>query len=222
MLCKHCNKTCVKNGFQTNGKQRYFCKSCKLSFQETYNYKAYKASTNKSIYKLVINSCGISDISRILKISRNTISKRILNISRAIKTPLFNEQQQYYEIDELYAKLNNKQCWITYAINRATKKVIHFVVGKKTNLNISKVINAVLILNPKKIFTDKLKSYVTLVPKHIHNNYRFQTNKIERFNLNLRTHLKRLSRKTLCYSKNLKMLEAIIKIYFWGGSLKFI
>ncbi len=31
---------CVKNGFQNNGKQRYYCKSCKISHQKSYSYKS--------------------------------------------------------------------------------------------------------------------------------------------------------------------------------------
>lgn len=121
----------------------------------------------------------------------------------------------------MYTKINNQQCWITYAINRKTKQVISFVVGSKTNKNIGKVINEILLLNPRKIFTDKLLSYKTLIPKDIHSNCRYQTNRIERFNLNLRTHLKRLNRRTICYSKSVKILQAIIKIYFWGRVLNY-
>ncbi len=38
---------------------------------------------------------------------------------------------------------------------------------------------------------------------------------MERFNLNLRIHLKRLNRRTICFSKNLIVLTAVLKIYFW-------
>jgi insertion element IS1 protein InsB len=44
---------------------------------------------------------------------------------------------------------------------------------------------------------------------------RYSTNHIERFNLTLRTHLKRLNRRTICFSRSLVLLNAILKIYFW-------
>ncbi|HEX2845848.1 MAG TPA: IS1 family transposase [Chitinophagaceae bacterium] len=50
--------------------------------------------------------------------------------------------------------------------------------------------------------------------RHIANAYNI--NHIERNNLNLRTHLKRLSRRTICFSKSITMLEACLKIYFWN------
>ena len=219
MNCKICGNACVKNGYQTNGRQRFFCKGCKLSQQKSYTYKACNKNTNAFIYKLLVNSSGISDISRILNISKNTIKRRILKISKSINRPVFNEQLQSYEVDEMFTKINSKKSWITYAINRKTKEVINFVVGRKTNENIAKVINSVLLLNPKKIYTDKYPAYKTLIPKELHCSKRYQTNRIERFNLTLRTHIKPLQRKTICYSKSIIMLNAIIKIYFWGVEL---
>jgi IS1 family transposase len=35
-------------------------------------------------------------------------------------------------------------------------------------------------------------------------------------NLLVRTHLKRLNRKTICFSRSLTVLMAVLRIYFWG------
>ncbi len=40
-----------------------------------------------------------------------------------------------------------------------------------------------------------------------------ETWKIERKNLNFRTHIKRLNRKTICYSKNEKIHDNVIGMY---------
>lgn len=220
MNCKTCFSTCIKNGFQTNGKQRYYCKNCKLNQQKVYRYCAYFPNTTLLIHKLLINSCGITDISRVLSISRNTVTKRILAIANKVKKPVLFEVHQTYEMDELSVKVNGKWFFAAFAINRKTKQVIDFVVGGRTNVNLSKVINRVLLLNPKRIYTDGLPQYKTLIPKEVHKTERYQTNRIERYNLNLRTHLKRLNRKTICYSKSITMLSAILRIYFWGYNLE--
>lgn len=221
MNCTKCKARCIKNGFQTNGKQRYYCKICKRSIQKKYTYNAYLTTTNKNIYNLVINSCGISDISRVLKISRNTVKKRILLIAYNIKTPFITERYKSYEMDEIGIKVNGKKLCVAYAINRITKNVVGFNVGGRTNEDLNKVVNRILLLNPKHIYTDGWPSYKSLIPKKIHVISRYQTNRIERFNLNLRTHLKPLNRKTICYSKCVQVLSAILRIYFWGGQLKF-
>uniref|UniRef100_UPI0038B678FE IS1 family transposase n=1 Tax=Tenacibaculum sediminilitoris TaxID=1820334 RepID=UPI0038B678FE len=64
------------------------------------------------------------------------------------------------------------------------------------------------------MYTDKLTTYPSLIPKEIHKRFQYCTNKIERINLNLRTHIKRLSRKTIYFTRNQKYLEAHLKIYF--------
>lgn len=223
MNCKKCKNKCIKNGLQTNGKQRFYCKTCKISQQAVYTYNAYKTSTNYNIYKLLVNSCGISDISRVLNISRYTVVKRLLFISNLISTPVLREYNQSYEIDEIHAKVKGmgRNCYIAYAINRKTKQVVNFCIGNRTALQLSNVVNSVLLLNPKRIYTDKLGSYKKIIPSNIHKTGKIFTNKIERHHLNLRTHLKCLSRKTLCYSKSLKTIKAIIKIYFFGYTLNF-
>ncbi len=66
------------------------------------------------------------------------------------------------------------------------------------------------------IYTDPLQHYRSLIPLQIHKVKRGGTNHIERHNLNLRMHLKRLNRRTICFSRSVAMLAAVLKIYFWG------
>lgn len=142
-------------------------------------------------------------------------------MGRNIKAPLVIERHKSYEMDELGIKVNGKKLCIAYAINRITKNVVGFNVGGRTNEDLDKVVNRILLLNPKHIYTDGWPSYKSLIPKSIHVISRYQTNRIERFNLNLRTHLKPLNRKTICYSKSIEVLTSLLRIYFWGGQLKF-
>ena len=69
---------------------------------------------------------------------------------------------------------------------------------------------------PAKVYTDYLVHYLSLVPCEVHVRGKRGTTHIERHNLNLRTHLKRLNRKTICFTRSAAILYAILKIYFWG------
>ena len=72
--CKYCSSTdLVKNGHDRNGAQRYRCNICKKSFRTSYSYNAYKDGIKDKIDELTLNSCGVRDISRTLKISQNTV-----------------------------------------------------------------------------------------------------------------------------------------------------
>ena len=123
-----------------------------------------------------------------------------------------------YEVDEMFVRIANDRIhnWLTYAIEQKTKSVIGFCVGSKSIENIKPIIDKVLLLKPQRIYTDRLPLYRNLIPRHIHKVFQYCTNRIERKNLTLRTHIKRLSRKTICYSKNEKYLDAHLRIYFWG------
>ncbi len=207
----------MKNGFQSNGKQRYRCFSCKRKQQAYYSYKAYKININEQIILFIKEGLGIRSIARILKISTTTLLKRISSIANNIKQPAINFGK-IYEVDEMrtFVKRKDKLIWIVYALERATKKVVSFNVGRRTNNTLSKVIDSVVLSNPLVIYTDKLKHYKYLIDQTIHKTNRFGTNHIERKNLTLRTHLKRLNRRTICHSKSIMILSAILRIYFWS------
>ncbi|MFT5875289.1 MAG: insertion element IS1 protein InsB [Clostridium sp.] len=218
MNCKNCNQTnCIKRG-KRNEIQRYYCKTCFTSFQENYYYRAYNTTTDPLLINLLKECCSVLGIARVLKISKNTVLSRILKISKQIKTPYFNTLGCKFEIDEMWSFIGNKKnvTWITYAIEQKTKNVIDFFVGRKTKDNIRPLINKVLLLQPSRVYTDRLNIYPSLIPKEIHKRFQYCTNKIERMNLTLRTHIKRISRKTICFSRKQEYLEAHLKIYFWG------
>ena len=65
-------------------------------------------------------------------------------------------------------------------------------------------------------YTDQLINYKSLIPAALHKTRVYGTNHIERKNLTIRTDLKRLSRRSICFSKSKWMLEACLKIYFWA------
>jgi insertion element IS1 protein InsB len=222
MLCHYCNQNCIKKGLY-KAVQKYYCKTCSKFQREQYRYKLATAKDDNNIVLLNNEGMGISSIGRYLHIAKTTVRRRILIISKKITVPPLYEINQVYEVDEMQAFIgrNNPSCYvyITYAINRFTKTVVDFVVGKRTKENIGKVIAKLLLLNPRKIYTDGLNIYPSLIPATIHTIFRYHTNTIERNNLTLRTHLKRLCRKTICFSKSIAMLAACLKIYFGNGEL---
>jgi len=99
-------------------------------------------------------------------------------------------------------------------LNRSDKSVVGFSVGQRTNETLKTVLGK--LGHAKRIYTDKLRQYETLISPKIHKVIRHGTNHIERQNLTIRTHLKRLTRKTICFSRSIIILSAILKIYFWG------
>jgi transposase-like protein len=72
--CTHCDGTNLrKNGHSENGTQRWYCVDCKKSFQLTYRYNAWNPGIKEQITEMTLNSSGIRDIGRNLRISNNTV-----------------------------------------------------------------------------------------------------------------------------------------------------
>lgn len=216
MECKNCKcSDCIKKGIRKD-RQKYYCSTCNKYFQSTYSYKLCTTEDEKMIVRLTTEGMSICGISRITGISKANVINKIRLISSKIDKPVFKEIEQEYEVDEMYTYVGNKDtpCYIIYALNKVSKKVVDFVVGGRTTENISKIINQVKALNPKCIYTDKLNVYPALIDNLEHISTKYNINGIERMNLNLRTHLKRLSRKTICFSKSKEMIECCLRLYF--------
>lgn len=217
IACRFCAEKCIKNGFQPNGAQRYKCSFCKRRWQDRYVYEGCKVGLNQQIVLLTKEGLGIRSTARVLKISTTTLLKRIVSIARAIDKPVISKGKEY-EVDEMCTYVHHKRnfIWIVYALERDTKKVVSLAVGKRTNRTLSRVLETLKLSNPKGISTDGLKNYRYLIEEQLHSVKRYGTNHIERKNLTVRTHLKRLNRRTICFSKSLVLLISVLKIYFFG------
>ncbi|GAA0874326.1 hypothetical protein GCM10009118_07340 [Wandonia haliotis] len=109
----------------------------------------------------------------------------------------------------------NRIC-ICYSLEPKSGAIIDVVVGRRNKTTLRKVTETLVLSDAQRITTDKLNSYKDLIPTEMHSTKLRGINHIERKNLTLRTHVKRLNRRTICYSKSLLALSAIMRIYFWG------
>lgn len=181
-----------------------------------YTYKAYCSNINFLIIQLTKEGLGIRSIARILQISA-TLFRRIKNIAENISPPVLSFGRAY-ELDEMrfFIRKKSNPMWLVYAIDKNTKRVVGFYIDRRNNKTLNAVVKTLLNAKAIMICTDQLKNYQYLIPKSIHNTKRYGTNRIERLNLTLRIHLKRLNRKTICFSRSIAVLSAILQIYFWG------
>lgn len=185
---------------------------------EIYNYNAYFSTINFNIIQLTKEGLGIRSTARYLKISTTTLLKRILQITSKIVPTKISEEDKEFQVDELktFHKKRLKPIWITYSFSLKTRKIHTFHVGYRTVEIFKKLLSPIIQTKPTKIYTDKLNTYSLVIPSEFHSTKFLSTNHIERNHLSLRTHLKRLNRKTICYTKNIAILSAILTIYFWS------
>jgi insertion element IS1 protein InsB len=213
--CKFCGKECIKKGWQCL-RQKLFCKSCKKYQQLTYSSHKINSDHQEEIFFWNKEGSSISSISRRIKFSKTTVCKTIKRMAKALVFSFPVEANCEYEVDELKTFVGNKknEAWVMYALNKVTKRIITFVIGRRTKENLQKITDVLLGLNPKRIFTDKLLIYPLLLPKNLHRFKKRMTNHIERKNLHLRQQIRRLQRKTICFSKSENMLCSVVALFF--------
>ena len=120
------------------------------------------------------------------------------------------------EIDEFWSYVGSKAnpYWTWYAIERVGGRVVAYHNGRRTDQSYAKLLEKMADLPVRRIYTDEWGAYARLTPQHIeHVVGKDQTWKIERKNLNFRTHIKRLSRRTICFSKNEQIHDNVIGMY---------
>lgn len=154
-ICPFCqSKSIIKNGHTKTQKQQYFCKNCHKRFLDFYTYRAYLPHINQKIIQLTKEGLGIRSIARVLKISTTTLLKRLIIIAKRIKTPLISFNKTY-EVDEMrfFSKSKNRLFWLVYALDKESKKVVCFQIGKRTTKTLQSVIKTLLYSHPHKIYT---------------------------------------------------------------------
>ena len=116
------------------------------------------------------------------------------------------------ELDEMWSFVGNKknQRWLWLAIDHKTRKVVAFVFGRRKETVFKKLKKLLKPFGIRRYYSDGFACYV----KHLSNLTVGKTNtqRIERKNLTLRTRIKRLSRKTICFSKSVEMHDIVVTL----------
>jgi IS1 family transposase len=167
------------------------------------------------IVPMALNGSGIRDTSRVLGISTTTVLKTLRCAANQIEEPHVPPRIKELEMDEQWSFVQSKkqQFWLWYGLNRRTKRIAAFVLGRRTDRNCRKLCKKLSRCQVQTFYTDAWKSYPKVLQAKRHQVGKKGTQNIERCNLNFRTHLKRLQRRTICFSKSFEMHHNIIKLY---------
>lgn len=127
------------------------------------------------------------------------------------------EVEIYYtaEMDEFWSFVGSKsnQRWTWYAMDKRSGLILAWHNGKRTNDDFKTLLSYLSEIPINYYYTDDWGAYSSLLPESKHIIGKDQTWKIERKNLNFRTHIKRLNRKTICYSRDTQIHDNVIGMY---------
>jgi insertion element IS1 protein InsB len=119
------------------------------------------------------------------------------------------------ELDEMWSYVGSKenQRWLWHAIDHATGKVLAYVLGSRKDVVFLKLKELLDPFGIKRFFTDDWGAYERHLPPEQQIVGKRNTQKIERKHLTLRTRIKRLARKTICFSKVNRMHDIVIGLF---------
>lgn len=214
--CPDCSSlNIVKNGKTAQQKQRYLCKQNRRQFIRDYPYLGCVGAIREMIVPLTLNGSGVRDIERLLLVSRDTVLKTLRAAAEQMAQPLAPKRVHALELDECWSFVRTKkqQRWTWYGFDRAWRQVVAYVNERRTDAACQKMLKKLEGCQVGHYYTDDWQSYSKFLPAVQHRVGKDGTQHIERHNLNFRTHLKRLQRRTICYSKLPQMHHAVIKLY---------
>ena len=119
------------------------------------------------------------------------------------------------EIDERWSVVQRKaqQRWWWHAIDHLTGVVLAYAFGSRADAVFVEVQKLLKPFGLEHFYTDAAGVYERHLPATAHTVGKVHTQQIERKHLTLRTRLKRLARKTICFSKSVFMHDTVIGLF---------
>ena len=119
------------------------------------------------------------------------------------------------EADEMWSYVQRKQNqrWLWHAIDHRSGKVLAYVFGRRQDEAFLKLQALLEPFGITRYYTDYWGAYTRHIDVDKHVAGKRNTQKIERKHLTLRARIKRLARKTICFSKSIQMHDIVIGLF---------
>src|SRR5918911_403796 len=231
--CPHCqSEQIVKRGKTTRGTQRYLCQNTACtrgSFLLDYRNRGCLPEVKQTIIDMSLNASGIRDTARVLRISTDTVLSELRKkeaVLESVNTALLRtinpddiavhiERAGEAEMDEMWSFVGKKkdQRWLWHAIDHTTGAVLAYVFGRRKD---QVFLQLKALLEPfglTRFWTDHWGAYTRQLDPDVQSPGKRNTQKIERKHLTLRARIRRLVRKTICFSKTIQMHDIVIGLF---------
>ncbi len=119
------------------------------------------------------------------------------------------------EIEEMwrFVKSNAQQRWLWHAIDHLTGVVLAYVFGSRADAVFVELQKLLKPFGLGHFYTEAAGVYDRHLPATPHTIGKAHTQQIERKHLTLRTRIKRLTRKTICFSQSVFMHDTGIGLF---------
>ena len=234
VTCPSCHSNhIIKHGKTKAEKQRYSCQNedCHLkTFILDYTYNGCLKKTKETVIDMAVNGSGIRDTGRVLNISPNTVintlkskeedldfvNKRILEQGKDYSSiSVIIKPVEEAELDEMWSFVGKKanQRWLWHAIDHISGEILAYTFGSRKDSVFETLQSLLKPFGIKRFYSDDWGAYTRKIKNEEHIVSKKYTQKIERKHLTLRIRIKRLARKTICFSKIAQMHDIVIGLF---------
>ncbi|HJW30291.1 MAG TPA: IS1 family transposase, partial [Saprospiraceae bacterium] len=205
---------------------------------QDYSDKGRLPEVKQRIVDMAVNGSGIRDTARVLGISTDTVINELkketelqvinqaflaahspdqitVEVIKVDEKHELNSDNSEAEIDEMwsYVGCKSNKRWLWHAIDRETRKVLAYVFGERKDRVFLELKRLLEPFGINRFYTDDWGAYERNLDPEQHIIGKRNTQKIERKHLTLRTRIKRLARKTICFSKREQMHDIVIGLF---------
>ena len=119
------------------------------------------------------------------------------------------------EVDEMWSYVGKKRepRWLWHAIDHRSGQVLAYVFGRRKDEVFLKLKGLLEPFGIAKYYTDSWGAYTRHLDADAHQPGKRNTQQIERKHLTLRIRIKRLMRKTICFSRSTQMHDIVIGLF---------
>ena len=143
------------------------------------------------------------------------MNQRVLSVLNLEEVTVVIRLADEAEVDEMWSFVGRKkdQRWLWHAIDHRSGKVLAYVFGRRQDDVFLKLKSLLEPFGITRYDTDYWGAYIRHIDPDEHQPGKRHTQKIERKHLKLHTRIKRLTRKTLCFSKSIQMHDIVIGLF---------
>ena len=176
-----------------------------------------------------LNASGVRDTARVLRISTDTVLSALRKKEAALEsvtTALLRtlnpdeiavgiQRAGEAEIDEMWSFVGKKgtQRWLWHAIDHHTGAVLAYVFDRRKDAVFLQLKALMEPFGLTRFYTDHWGASTRHLDPEVHSPGKRNTQKIERKHLTLRARIKRLVRRTICFSKSIQMHDIVIGLF---------
>ena len=216
--CPYCRGTkVVRNGIKRNGRQNLWCKGCGKQFQPAYVYKVCEMKNKELVVKMLCRGSGIRDCAAVSGVSKSMVLSLIKSTAGSIVVRPEKHSYHRVQIDEQWSYVGRKEkkVWMLYAYAADEDEIIAFTMGKRSAAAVRNLFVKLKHLDIEHFLTDDWEAFGTVLPAAKHLVGKQYTKAIEGINTFFRTRVRRLVRRTVCFSKKLLYHYSMIKIIIY-------